>query len=493
MRKFQAEWSYSIYLTLLIFSSFSLFAQKKDLIKYKLTLRDCINRAINNSNVLKQSKIQIAISDNILSRSKLSSYPSFNGSLSQYFTSGRNIDPFTNQYVEDKINYQNIGLNASVLVYGGGQQKNTLKINELGVLASEKDAKAIEEQLTVDVIVAFFRVLNDEEQLELAKKQLESTKFQLQRFEAQAREGVVSRSVVADLMAQLAGDELTISNSENTISISKSILIQYLNDSFLNTETLRLEKKEINLIDIASYKESMDRFVAIATTKQSAVGAAKIRTEMAQKTIDNAFASKYPSLWLYFGLGTNYSSAAPSQQFIGDGKVPKLVENKLRDYVMVNGQQQNLIRVSEVSSGTYRSFGYLNQLGFNLSNSLGFSLKIPIFNGLSTKYSVENAYNYRKVAELQLKNTELQIKNSLENAYKNASSAHKRLSLTQKQLTATETAFRFVNTRFEEGIISSTEYTLAKSNLERIISSYTQTKYEYLFRVTLLEFYLGRL
>lgn len=471
----------------LLFLTLPLFAQQNTT---AFSLQDCIRKATLNNIVVKQSNLQTELSRNTLTGSKLSQYPVLNGSFSQYFTAGRSIDPFTNQFVEDQINYQNVGLNANLLLYGGGQLKNTIKMNEWEVLAIEKDAKAIQEQLTVNIIGAFFRVLNDEEQLALTKKQLASTKFQLQRFESQVREGVVSRSVTADLTAQLAGDELSIANAENALELSKTALLQLINDPSLREENLTLKKEIMVLSTIEAYKEP--RAIDMAVKKQSAVMAAQMRVQTAQKGIEIALSSRYPTLWLYLGLGTNYSSAAPTQQFIGDGKAPKLAENRLRDYVVVSGQRQNIVRVSEVPSGSFRNFGYFNQLDFNLNNSLGLSLKLPIFNGLSAKYKVENAKIYKQMADLQLKNTELQVKNTVDVAQKNALSAHKRLMLAQKQLTAVENAFAFTKTRFEEGIINSVEYMLAKNNLDRIRANYAQAKYDYLFRIKVLDFYLGR-
>jgi outer membrane protein len=467
-----------------------LFAQRKSTIS-AFSLQDCISRALANNIALKQNKLQTSLSKNTLTSSQLAQYPSINGSFSQYFTAGRSIDPFTNQFIEDRINYQNVGLNANWLVYGGGQQRNTIRMNELGVLASETDGKVIEKQLVLNVIETFFRVLNDEERLVLAKQQLASTKFQLSRFEAQVREGIVSRSMTADLTAQLAGDELAIATAENAIELSKTALLQLMNFPLFGAENLRLENEMKVLPSIEAYKEP--NIVNMVVKKQSAVMAAQLRSQMAQKGIETAFSSKYPTLWLYFGLGTNYSSAAPTEQFISDGKAPKLVESKLRDYVLVNGQRQNIMRVSEAQSGSYRNFGYFDQLDFNLNNSLGLSLKIPMFNGLSAKYKIENAKIYKQIADLQLKTTEQYVKNMIDVAYKNTLSAYKRLLLAQKQRTAVENAFAFTKTRFEEGIINSVEYTLAKNNLDRIRVNHLQAQYDYLFRTKVLDFYLGEL
>ena len=144
-----------------------------------------------------------------------------------------------------------------------------------------------------------------------------------------------------------------------------------------------------------------------------------------------------------------------------------------------------------MQSGSYSNFGYFNQLSFNFNKLLGFNVRIPIFNAYSAKYKIENAKIAKLSAEYQFKNTEIQVRNAIELAYKNMTAAYKRFMFIGKQLTAVENAFELTKTRFEEGIINSLEYTLAKSNLDKIRLNQVQAKYDYIFRTKVLDFYLG--
>ncbi len=169
----------AIFITLFVINSANLFAQNNA--PQKLSLQNCITKAIANNLQIKQNKLQIETNENNLLLSSYSRYPSVNGTLNQSFQSGRSIDPFTNQYTDDKVSYQNLGLNMNMLLFGGKQVKNAILMNELGISSAQKDLKSVEENLTLAVIGAFFQVLNSEDQLEIVLKQAENSKYQLNR------------------------------------------------------------------------------------------------------------------------------------------------------------------------------------------------------------------------------------------------------------------------------------------------------------------------
>lgn len=485
-----ASKTYIFIYTFLCFQIRFVTAQKQSFTN-TFSLQTCINKAISNNLQVKQGKLQIETNQNNLQISKFNQYPNLNSSFSQYFSSGRNIDPFTNQYTQQQVNYQNIGLNSNTLLFGGNQLRNTIKLNEISISVAEKEKKTIEEILTLNIITAFFQVLNLEDQLDIARKQLESSKFQQKRIDNLMREGIASRATLLDLMAQIAGDELALGNAENAIEIAKTNLLQIMNEK-TNGE-ISLDRKGIIPTTIDTYNEPLKRIIEASEGTQSIISVAKLRSEIAKTTIEIASANKLPTVSLVLGLGSNYSSAAPTQQFIGDGKPPKLVETKQKDYVLINGQKQNIVEVSEIQSGNFGNFGYFNQLSFNFNTLMGFSVKIPIFNGYSAKYKVENAKIAKISADYQLKNTQLQIQNAIELAYKNMTAAYKYFMLVGKQLTAVENAFELTKARFEEGTINSLEYTLAKSNLDKIRLNHVQAKYDYIYRTKVLDFYSGRL
>ena len=480
-----------IVLVLNLLNITSLFAQNGSLSSQKLSIQQCISKAIANNLQIKQSKLQIESSENSWYLSKYSKYPTANGTFNQSFLSGRSIDPFTNQYTDNNVSYQNLGINLNATLYAGNQINRTIQMNELGISAAQQDQKAAEELLSLAIIGAFFQVLNAEDQLEIVQKQAENSRFQLNRANILQKEGMSSRSIILDLKAQIATDELAIGTAENNLENAKTVLLQTMNEK--NTDNISLDRKGLLLEKIDRYKSPLDAIIGSAMNVWGNVNASKIRSEMADKNIEITAANALPTVSLFANLGTNYSSAAPTQQFIGDGKPAKQVESLTNNFLQINGQRQFVSAISQIPSGQFKDFGYFNQLNFNFNRAIGLSVKIPIFNGFSTKYRTDNAKIAKKVSDLLEKNTELQLQNEITLAYKNMNAALKKFQLVSKQLTAVEDAFALTKTRFEEGTINSLEFTLAKTNLDKIKLNQVQAKYEYIYRTSVLDFYMGKL
>ncbi len=55
-----------------------------------------------------------------------------------------------------------------------------------------------------------------------------------------------------------------------------------------------------------------------------------------------------------------------------------------------------------------------------------------------------------------------------------------------------EESFRAAEVRFNSGVINSAEYLISKNNLDRTKINLAQSKYEYLFRTKLLDYFQGK-
>lgn len=454
------------------------------------TLQECIDKAIANNIQSKQDRIKVQESQSKLSATQYSRLPTVNGSLSQNFATGRIIDPFTNIITNQNTNYQNWGISSSVLLYNGGQFQSNLKSNQLEIKLSQQGLSLTEENLKLRVIELFFKVLNAKEQLESVVKQFENSKVQYRRFEVLSKEGVASKSAMLDLQAQMAGEELGIANAESALDYAKTELLQVLNDGSTKIE---IDSKPFSQLKIEEYKYPLSSIIQQATNGQPGANMARTNIEISKMNAELAQLSNRPSLFANLNIGTNFSSAAPPQQFISDGKPSTVVEVKSSDYVLVNGQKQNVVRLNEVPSGRIRQLGYFGQLGYNLSGIIGVSLRVPIFNAFETKIRTQQANLNRLRAENELLLTQQQIKNTIELAFKNMQAAYKQYQLTARQLSVLEAAFDLTKKRFEEGNMNSLEYTISKNNIDKVRIDLIQAKYNYIFRTKILDFYADRI
>ncbi len=94
--------------------------------------------------------------------------------------------------------------------------------------------------------------------------------------------------------------------------------------------------------------------------------------------------------------------------------------------------------------------------------------------------------------EFQAQQVQLTIRKNVEQAYIDMNNAAKRYSATANQVRALAEAFRISQVRFDVGAINSVEYNIAKANLDRANGNLIQTKYDYVFRTKILDFYMNR-
>ena len=114
-------------------------------------------------------------------------------------------------------------------------------------------------------------------------------------------------------------------------------------------------------------------------------------------------------------------------------------------------------------------------------------MSIPIFNRFETKSQVTSAKLNVESSRLEIENVKKELRKNIQQAYYNALAAKNRWEASEKSVKANEESYRFANQKFEVGRGNQYEVNLAKNNLTQSISEQTQSKYEYVFRLKILE------
>ena len=136
------------------------------------------------------------------------------------------------------------------------------------------------------------------------------------------------------------------------------------------------------------------------------------------------------------------------------------------------------------------SFG--KQIDDNFNQSLGVSLSVPIFNRYATRNAVRQARLQVANQQFQLEEIQKNLYKEIQQAYYNALAAQKQCISSDAALTASRTAFNLMQKKYENGKATSTEYQESKTNLQKAESTALQSRYTFLFRQKILEFYRGQ-
>jgi outer membrane protein len=319
--------------------------------------------------------------------------------------------------------------------------------------------------------------------LEVAQNQALASKLQLEKVEKLVKLNVVSESNLYDIKAQLVSDEFQITNAKNNYRSAKLRLKQLLNissDKDINFEGISLEN-----IQISPNLQIQSEVIYFAENNFPEIKAGKTKLLTHQKGIEIINNMKFPTITLSGAWGTSYSSAA-KKAVIGEN----FSESFTNQYININDTQVPVMQI--VPDISTEKIGFTNQLGNNNNLSFGLNIRIPIFNTTQQKYRLENVKIQQKIAQNEVTNIRLQLQQAVEQAFIDRDNAAERYESLQNQLTALEKAFNVAEIKLSTGIINPIDYTITKTNFDKAKANAIQAKYEYFFRVKIVDFYQGK-
>lgn len=448
----------------------------------KLSLQEAVNIAVKNNISVKQSENQVLLNQLQYQQSKNNQLPNASGSINESFNFGRSLDPFTNTYLEKNINYNSVGVNANVTIYNGFLLKNTITQNDLLLKATQLDLQAMKENISLQVVLAYLNVLNSQDLLVISQAQTNITKLQIDRTDKLVRAGSLPQSNLLDLQAQLASEETTVINNQSTLDLAKLSLLQLLNDKTITD--VQVDRVAVPIPSTNGYEASIGQIYQTAESTQPTIKAADIRIQGAVKGIDIAKAGFLPIITAGANFGANQSNA--QKNYVQSG-----VTSSNLGTVDFNGQQIPLI-VSQPKFVENGTVGYFTQLSNTANYGFGFSANIPIFNRFSNKTRVSQANIQKMNAELNAQQTRQTLRQNIEQAYTNMNNAAKRFDAFTIQVKALEESFRAAESRFGAGAIDFVNYSLQKTNLDKARGNLVQAKYDFVFRIKILDYYQNK-
>jgi outer membrane protein len=140
----------------------------------------------------------------------------------------------------------------------------------------------------------------------------------------------------------------------------------------------------------------------------------------------------------------------------------------------------------------YRVKTFNEQFTKNNNQSLGFYLRIPIFNGWTGRTNISLAKIQREKAELDLDIQKRDLRKNIEQAYADASSSLEQYNASLQKVAAQEESFKYTQQKFDVGMMTSFDYNNSKKDLTKAESDLLQAKYDFIFKTTILDFYMGK-
>lgn len=138
-----------------------------------------------------------------------------------------------------------------------------------------------------------------------------------------------------------------------------------------------------------------------------------------------------------------------------------------------------------------QNLSFNNQLKNNLQKTIYVTLRIPLFNRLSTRNNVRKARKELEDSRLIAENTGKALYKEIQKVWYDALSAQEKYHSTAKAVVANNEALRYAKEKYAIGKSTVYEYNEARMKLANSQSEQAQAKYEYLRQRCLLAFYAG--
>jgi len=446
-----------------------------------LSLSDCVQIAEENTLTLKQAKITIENAEIGLKEAKMSRLPRVNGSVGAGLQFGRTIDPTTNDFGTSEIGYNSISLNGGMNVFNGGRINSSIRQGRYDLEAARYAGEDIYNNLGLTLASVFLQIMLAEDQLENAKRQVRGIEEQYEQSQKLAEAGVIPVNDLLDIEAQLALNRQNVFVAEGNLEVSRLTLVQLL--ELDANEQIKLIRPEVELPTIDPMSFSLEQIYQTALGSQASIKANDFRLRSAEENIAQARSLGLPQLSLFGGLSTNWSSLGVTIEGYQDVLVPLEIYDGNGQSLGFSIGQQVPILADQL---------YMDQLNQNFGQNLGVSLSIPIFNGLTTKYSVQRARLGAKNQKLVNNQQRQQLKTDVQSALIQARTAKLAYYAAEKSTEAAQMAYENAEKRFTLGTINTLELNTSRNLRDRAGLDLLNAKYQYIFNMKVLDFYMGK-
>ena len=412
-----------------------------------LTLQQALDIAIKNNLTVKQDSLTAQQARIGYLQAKDNLIPYITGGANRTLSSGRALNPVTNNYITQGVTSDNYNLQGQVTIFNGLALQNAIKQTSLAYQSGKMAFQAAKDIVTVNVITNYLQVLDAIEILGQSKTQLAVAKENVGIADTKEKYGAnLTASTLTDFKGSYAATVVAVVQAQNSLDAAKLSLYNLLNIPFnKNAQLEPLNAEQLK----GDNGVNADTVYNTALQQLAQVKAATLMRESAEKGVKYAKGLLYPQLALYSGISTNYSNLNPAAY---------------------SDQFRN-------------NYGTYFQLGLN----------IPIITNRVKKNAVSlaklNLLNYEYIED----NTKVVLKQNVDQAWYNMNAAYSRYQALLDESAAYTESYRVSKIRFDAGVITSDLFLISKGNMDAANLNLISARYDYIIYSKILDYYQGKL
>ena len=466
----------NIFLFMLLFG-LSLQAQTK-----KWTIEECVNYALEHNISIKQTDLDIKVAVIDKNAAMGSFLPVVNATGTHSWNIGLNQNITTGLLENETTQFTSAQLNANVDIFRGLQNQNRYRRANLAIISAQYQLTKMKDDVSLNVANAFLQILFNKENIKVQKEQLANNEKQFQRTQELVNAGSVPRGDLLDIKATVADNKQKVILAENAFLISKLSLAQLLQLEDFQTFEIADEDYEAKQSEVmfqtpdAIYKKALEERVEVKL--------AKANLEVAQKDVTIAKGAYLPTLVGFYSFSSRvgYSDRVT-------GRVQD-VNNPFTPIGVVDGTGQ-VVSVPNYTNLLGGALPFFTQFNDNKGHNFGLQLNIPILNGFSVKNNVERSKVALERSKIALSQSQIDLERNVYQSFTDANGAFNAYESAVVALEARESAFNYAKERYAVGMMNAFDFNQAQTLFSNAQSEVLRTKYDYIFRTKIVEFYFG--
>ncbi len=422
--------------------SISLSAQTK-----QWTLEECVKHALENNISVKQSELDLEVTEADKLEAIGNFVPTINANASASRNTGLSLNPTNNRLESTTFGSASGSVNVGYTLFDGLKNVRQFQRSKLSELAAQYRLDKMKDDIALLVANSYLNVLLNKANLEVAKSQNIVTLQQLERTNNLVDAGSLPRGDLLEIKATDAGEKQKIAVAENTVKISLISLAQLL--LIKDYANFDVADEEYKIVDGGIADKDVSEIIASAKETRSEVKIAQKNVELAEKDLQISRGNYYPTLSAFFGYNTRYADNDPLN----------------REFV--------------------------EQLYLNDGIGYGLQLNVPILNGFAARSNVKRNKVNLKNTEYQLEQAQLDLESNVYQAYVDANGALKAYEAATVALESQQLAYQYAEDRYDVGLTNAFDFSQSKLRFDNAKIEENRTKFEYIFKLKVLELYFG--
>jgi outer membrane protein len=415
------------------------------------TLQECIDYAMANNITLQQSKLKKESATEELKGAKAALLPTLSASTNQSFGyqpwKDTGMSYVTNGTVNtkvDKTSYNgSYSLSGQWTVWNGNRNINTIKLDQLSEEQAELSTKETANSIQERIAQIYAQILYLAENVKVNEQMLETSKKNEERGKEMLSVGKMSKADVAQLSAQRANDEYTIVEAQSQLMNYELQLKQLL--EITDEERFQVAIPEITDEQVLAQIPELQTVYEQALMSRPEIERSQLAIKSSGVNVALAKAGWMPSVNLTGGITTSTNSLSGN--------------------------------------------GWGDQIKSNVNTSLGVGVTVPIYDGRSTKTSVNKAKIQQLQAQLDLQDQQKTLYSNIQQFWLNAWTNQQKYQAAKSSVESAQQSYDLLSEQFRLGLKNIVELMAGKDNLLSQQQSQLQSKYLALYNQQMLEFY----